>query len=192
VVETLHPDGQLASRGRLNAKGEKDGVWETWYPSGMLEWRGRYVDGALEGESRKWYETNAPWFVAEMREGRSQHMDVWHVNGCRAMERVWTAGSDAMDEARWWDTGRAMAVGRFIPSRPSGTQCTNRSGLWLEWTEDGSLHLHESGFYRDGIKVRDLAPEEVAEAEVARARLEAALSSAERYFPARPGDPRDR
>ena len=182
VVETHHADGRLASRGRLNERGERDGLWETWYPSGTPEWRGRYVDGALEGESRTWYDTGARWFVAKSDRGRARSMDVWHANGRRAMERLWTESPLAMDEARWWDTGEAMSVGRMLPSEPSGTQCTERSGLWLEWTEDGGLHPHEAGLYRDGWKVRELEPEEVAEAEAVRVRLEEALRTERRYF----------
>jgi hypothetical protein len=60
VLETRHPNGQLATQGTVVDQGgaaQRHGAWRTWFDNGQLRWEGSYRNGQVASD-RPWREWN--------------------------------------------------------------------------------------------------------------------------------------
>lgn len=59
-TEQYYQDGQLEMVGSLNEKGEREGKWDYYYPSGKMWSTCEYKDGKKHGKSAVFFETGKP------------------------------------------------------------------------------------------------------------------------------------
>lgn len=69
VLEVHHQNGALASREAL-VGGQREGLYQTWWPNGRLRSQAHYVAGAYHGEYRTWRENGRPYERRTYADGR--------------------------------------------------------------------------------------------------------------------------
>jgi len=105
-----YDNGNVRIKGQLNSKGEREGLWEWFYPSGKIIWRTPYKDGIEEEfdeqgnitQTRHWKDGE---IIEETKPELTPHIE-YHDNG-----NVWIKGqknSVGQEEGLWehfWENG---------------------------------------------------------------------------------------
>src|SRR5262249_7356884 len=70
VVEEKYPDGAIKLKYTTNIKGEKDGAWEEFHPSGKPKIKAAYKADKLDGPYKSWHENGKPDVTATYKAGQ--------------------------------------------------------------------------------------------------------------------------
>ncbi len=152
VVEEAYPDGKRKSRCemRLDDRGDlvPHGKYESWYPGGRIQSRGRYIDGHRDGAWK--------YFDEQKRESTVEYQ--FHRLTDEA--RGWTWEGESADgwKQGCWNLLRRDGTLAFTGNYDKGTA----AGLWKFFHADGVYDRGWlSGEYRASTRVKP--PSEVLE-----------------------------
>lgn len=83
VWETIMQEtGELLMEGPVNEKGEKDGLWKSYYPNGNKWSEGEFKNGVDHGMRKAYYENGQKRFEGKYENGRKRGMWIfWDENG---------------------------------------------------------------------------------------------------------------
>jgi antitoxin component YwqK of YwqJK toxin-antitoxin module len=78
----MQESGELLMEGPLNSKGEKNGLWKSYYPNGNVWSEGEFKDGLDHGIRKAYYENGQKRFEGKYENGRKRGMWIfWDENG---------------------------------------------------------------------------------------------------------------
>ncbi len=144
---------------RLDARGKKSGVWETYYESGKVKSRGTFRDGHPVGLLVKYYpggitqaemnfdETGTvsyvkmyyetTWLAAEGKYINQLKDSVWNYYSAydrrKAFTETWKAGKRNGSSFKFYSEGK--------PSEYTEWRDDKKNGAWEQYFEDGALRL---------------------------------------------------
>ena len=74
--EELYPSGKIKITGLYNKSHKRDGLWESFYETGIPWSTGGYSSGIENGEKKVWYPNGELRYEGEMRDGKP--FGVWN------------------------------------------------------------------------------------------------------------------
>ena len=81
MYEKKHPNGQISIRGEMR-DGKREGVWKSYYESGLPWSEGEYKNGVREGISITWYENGQKRYEGRYANGKQAgKWKYWNENG---------------------------------------------------------------------------------------------------------------
>lgn len=144
--------------------GQLDGLYQTWYPSGLLCSQGVYKGGIPE-ENYAWHENGQKAYEAFWVDGNLHGKERrWNSQNVLILEQHWTKGLPDGRWKTWYDSAAIRSIRSFKAGKPCGlsqefyengvlaSQATFSDGLFdgfsQSWFEDGSLA--EQAYYDKG------------------------------------------
>jgi antitoxin component YwqK of YwqJK toxin-antitoxin module len=133
------PNHQLRERGKYDAIGRGQGVWESFSSTGRLVWRRSYSAGVLHGQSATWDEAGQLRSVETYRGNLHGPFLAWSAAGWLAERGEHREGHK---HGLWsvWEGKSLVRQGRYFAG--------NRHGAWRFWHASGELRAQ--GKYRNG------------------------------------------
>ena len=161
------PSQTIEIRGKYNQKGEKDGLWEWYYPNGTLLMEENYNDGELDGlfveydehgniiskgeyieglEDGSWfYKRGVATEIGSYYEGlRIGDWKTFYENGKPATESHYDQGLLNGKYLVYWENGNIKLTGKYISGE--------RVGIWYKYMENGELFL--TTIYKNGFEIK--------------------------------------
>jgi antitoxin component YwqK of YwqJK toxin-antitoxin module len=72
-----YPNGNVWIKGQRNSKGQREGIWEWFYPSGNIEWRGTFKEGKRDGIGEWFYPSGNIHCRTPFKEGKMDGVREW-------------------------------------------------------------------------------------------------------------------
>jgi antitoxin component YwqK of YwqJK toxin-antitoxin module len=155
----------LVKINQYNSQGHKEGLWQTFYPSGTVQWEGNYIDGKREGYFKTYtdngslktidkyindiHQLNAPELAKlEVKtdyfpDGKVKSSGPYKDGVPFGAHRVYDTAGKVL-KAQIFDSGRVVAEGVLDPSNL-------QQGKWKEFHPNGQVSAE--GNYVNGVKV---------------------------------------
>jgi len=72
-----YDNGNVYIKGQLNSKGEREGLWEVFYPNGNIHYRTPYKEGKMDGIKERFYENGNIKCRTPYKEGKEDGIEEW-------------------------------------------------------------------------------------------------------------------
>ena len=80
-------------KGQLNSKGQREGIWELFYPSGNIQWRIPYKEGKMNGIKELFYPSgNIQWRIPYKEGKRDGIEECFYETGNIIETTLWKDG----------------------------------------------------------------------------------------------------
>lgn len=88
-----HSNGNVYVKGQENSKGQREGLWEEFYPNGNIKWRTRFKEGEKDGLWEGFYKNgNIHWRIPYKGGNRDGIVEWFDEQGNITLTRVWKDG----------------------------------------------------------------------------------------------------
>ena len=88
-----YSNGNVLVKGQKNSKGEREGIWERFYPNGKIYWRIPYREGKMDGIEERFYENGNIRWRTPYKDGKVDGIEeLFYSNGNITETRVWKNG----------------------------------------------------------------------------------------------------
>jgi antitoxin component YwqK of YwqJK toxin-antitoxin module len=88
-----YSNGNVWIKGQKNSVGEREGIWELFYPSGNIQWRVPYKGGKMNGIKELFYPSGNIQWRTPYKEGKVDGIVEWFdEQGNIVKTRVWKDG----------------------------------------------------------------------------------------------------
>jgi len=72
-----YSNGKVFLKGQRNSKGQREGIWEEFYPNGNIHWRTPYKGGKMDGIEEGFYENGNIRWRTPFKEGKEDGIAEW-------------------------------------------------------------------------------------------------------------------
>jgi len=138
-----YPNGNVYIKGQKNTSGQREGLWELFYPNGNIKWRTPYKEGKEDGVQEGFYENGNIGIRTPYKEGNKDGIEEWFdEQGNITATQLWKDGKlientkpmkkKLTPYIKYWDNGNVWIKGQLNSSG-------QREGLWEVFYESGNI-----------------------------------------------------
>ncbi len=151
-----YPNGKKYSEGYYK-RGERVGLWTTWYENGVVQSKINYTAGLLDGNCEWWYTNSLPWQKGTYKQGKKHgvHFVFDSIAGKKCGEYHY---KDDMLEGwykEWFSNGKIKTSAKFKNGKADGNcqYWARNGGLILEcYFVNGREQGMFTFYYDNGLK----------------------------------------
>ena len=98
--------GQIETFKRIK-DGQENGLYSSWYKTGLKREEGTYKDGKLDGSDTSWHENGQKAYELSYKDGKLDGIfRSWHENGQKRTERTYKDGKRYGPMTGWHENGQ--------------------------------------------------------------------------------------
>jgi antitoxin component YwqK of YwqJK toxin-antitoxin module len=144
-----HNNGNVRVKGQENSKGQREGLWECFYPNGSISWRTPCRDGKVHGIAEDFYENGNIHWRAPYKDGKIDGIEEWFDKQGNITETTLWKDGELIEETKpeltpyieYHDNGNVYVKGQ----KNSGGQ---EEGIWEYFYENGNIERRTP--YKEG------------------------------------------